>query len=584
MKSQDKKYLVAVSACFALAACKFTSHTDEAAPTVVDHRHSQQQHAADSNTVNNAPDTNCDADTLNADTLNTNIRTADTSCEVINKAEQQGVATLIHPREDLTASNLIIEATKQTEDKQQAEVNLWDRIKHQFTFDIPSNQARLTAQKKWFLRHPDYMARVSKRAAPFLYYITERLEQENMPMELALLPIVESAFDPFAYSHGRASGMWQFIPSTGERFGMKQTWWYDGRRDVIASTEGAIKYLQYLHKMFDGDWLHALAAYNSGEGRVMRAIKRNKAAGKATDFWSLSLPRETRAYVPKLLALSKILKDQDAYNFAWPSIPNLPVVEVVEIGSQMDLALAANLAGLSIGELQGLNPGFNRWATDPDGPHRLLLPIDKSSSFKLALAGKSAKDRLNWVRHKIRSGESLGLIAQKYTSSIKVIKQVNNLKSNRIIIGDYLLVPVSLQELDDYSLSLDQRLAKIQSKPRDEHKIIHKVTRGDTLWDIAMAHKVGVRDLAKWNKMAPGDTLKINTNIVVWTNQVPVPDANAPLLRNVTYTVRRGDSLDRIANKFNVTISQLARWNNLNRNKYLQPGQKLQIKVDITET
>ncbi|WP_171901000.1 transglycosylase SLT domain-containing protein, partial [Glaciecola punicea] len=222
--------------------------------------------------------------------------------------------------------------------------DLWEKIQYQMTLPIPQNQPRLDAQKNWYLRHPAYMQRVSKRARPFLYHITQRLEQENMPMELALLPIVESAFDPFAYSHGRASGMWQFIPSTGKRFGMKQTWWYDGRRDVIASTEGAIKYLRYLNDMFDGDWLHALAAYNSGEGRVMRAIKKNKRAGKPTDFWSLDLPRETRAYVPKLLALADILKSQDEYNFSWPKIANAPVVEIVDVSSQIDLAVAARMA------------------------------------------------------------------------------------------------------------------------------------------------------------------------------------------------------------------------------------------------
>ena len=245
--------------------------------------------------------------------------------------------------------------------------NLWEKIQYQLALSIPDDQARLDAQRKWFLRHPDYMGRVSKRARPFLYHIVKRLNEENMPIELALLPIVESAYDPFAYSHGRASGMWQFIPGTGKRFGMKQTWWYDGRRDVIASTDGAIKYLKYLNKMFDGDWLHALAAYNSGEGRVLRAIKKNKAKGKSTDFWSLELPKETRAYVPKLLALADILKHQDKYNFKWPAITNAPVVEIVNVGSQIDLALAASMAGLTIAELQALNPGYNRWATDPDG-------------------------------------------------------------------------------------------------------------------------------------------------------------------------------------------------------------------------
>ncbi|GAB55270.1 membrane-bound lytic murein transglycosylase D [Glaciecola punicea ACAM 611] len=462
--------------------------------------------------------------------------------------------------------------------------DLWEKIQYQMTLPIPQNQPRLDAQKNWYLRHPAYMQRVSKRARPFLYHITQRLEQENMPMELALLPIVESAFDPFAYSHGRASGMWQFIPSTGKRFGMKQTWWYDGRRDVIASTEGAIKYLRYLNDMFDGDWLHALAAYNSGEGRVMRAIKKNKRAGKPTDFWSLDLPRETRAYVPKLLALADILKSQDEYNFSWPKIANAPVVEIVDVSSQIDLAVAARMANLTIAELQALNPGYNRWATDPDGPHRLLLPIDKAESFTAMLAQTSSKDRLNWVRHKVKSGESLGLIARKYSTSVSVIKQVNNLKSNMIVANNYILIPVSLKDLDAYSLSADQRLVKTQSIKRANHKIEHTVNRGDTLWDLAVAHKVGVRELAKWNKMAPTDTLKVGANLVIWTDDIAIPDANSPVMRNLVYTVRSGDSLALIASRFKVRIADIAQWNNLEGEKYLQPGQKLKIRVDVKRT
>lgn len=500
-------------------------------------------------------------------------------CKVLSNEEIEGVAQLIHPIEEVE-----IELDAPEIETPQSFNNAWDYVKHKLSLPIPENQARLEWQKNWYLRHPAYMQRVSKRAKPFLYYIVERLEAENMPVELALLPIVESAFDPFAYSHGRASGMWQFIPSTGTRFGMQQTWWYDGRRDVVASTDGAISYLKYLNKMFDGDWLHALAAYNSGEGRVMRAIKKNKKLGKPTDFWSLSLPKETRAYVPKLLALADILKQQEEYEFTWPHIPNVAVIETVDVGSQIDLALAAKMADLSIAELQVLNPGFNRWATDPDGPHRLLLPIDKVAGFELELAQTSQKDRLNWVRHKVKNGESLGVLANKYASSIDVIKKVNRLKGNTIYINDYVLVPVSLKDLDEYSLSLDQRLAKTQSIERAEHKITHTVSSGDTLWDIAMAHKVGVRSLASWNKMAPTDPLKVGAKLVIWTDNIPVPDASSPVMRNVVYTVRNGDSLARIASKFKVRVADLAKWNNLNRKKYLQPGQKIKIKVDVTRT
>lgn len=492
---------------------------------------------------------------------------------------EDGVRKVIHPTEEV---EIVLEEPDPVDPNSLN--NIWEKIQYQFSLPIVENQPRLEAQKNWYLRHPAYMQRVSKRARPFLYHIVERLEAENMPLELVLLPIVESAFDPFAYSHGRASGMWQFIPSTGKRFGMKQTWWYDGRRDIIASTEGAIKYLRYLNEFFDGDWLHALAAYNSGEGRVQRAIIKNRRAGKATDFWSLDLPKETRAYVPKLLALADILKHQDRYNFNWPTIPNAPVIDIVDVGSQIDLALAASMADLTIAELQALNPGYNRWATDPDGPHQLIIPIEKVDGFTTALAQTSSTERLNWVRHQVKNGESLGVIANKYATSIDVIKQVNNLRNNTIYINDYILIPVSLKDLNAYSLSVDQRIEKAQSVERANHKIEHKVETGDTLWDIAMAHKVGVRELARWNKMAPTDPLKVGANIVVWTDQVPVPDANSPVMRNLVYTVRNGDSLARIADKFKVTVSELTKWNKLQGKKYIQPGQKLKIRVDVKRT
>lgn len=191
-------------------------------------------------------------------------------------------------------------------DKPKEPSDIWERIRAGYQLDIDIDRPRLSSQLRWFSSHPSYLDRVSKRGERYLYYIVDELEKAGIPTEIALLPIVESGFDPFGYSHGRASGPWQFIPSTGQMYGLDQTWWYDGRRDIIGSTQAAIAYLTRLHKMFDGDWLHALASYNSGEGTVMRAIRKNKKAGKPTDFWSLDLPKETRAYVPKLIALSLI--------------------------------------------------------------------------------------------------------------------------------------------------------------------------------------------------------------------------------------------------------------------------------------
>ncbi|MCF2946823.1 LysM peptidoglycan-binding domain-containing protein [Paraglaciecola aquimarina] len=526
--------------------------------------------------VDESPDASCSESELHAE--------QELTCDTVN----QGTFPISHPVEPIEVTVTVPDKVAEAAEEEQIK-DLWARVQSQLQFKFTDNK-RIAAQRNWYLKHPEYMQRVAKRAKPFLYLIIEQLEQQNMPLDLALLPIVESAFDPFAYSHGRAAGMWQFIPSTGTRFGMKQTWWYDGRRDVMASTQGAINYLNYLLKMFDGNWYHALAAYNSGEGRVLRAVRKNKKSGKQTDFWSLDLPRETEAYVPKLLALVDILANSDKYNFAWPLIDNIPFTQEVEIGSQIDLALAAQMAQLSVKELHALNPGYNRWATDPNGPHKLLIPIDKVDRFETELAKTDDKQRLNWVRHKVKSGDSLIKLAKKYHTSTDVISQVNKLKGNMIRVNDYLIVPVALKSLDAYSLSQEQRLAKVQSQKSGSSKLTHKVKSGDTFWDISREYKVNLRSLAKWNGMAPTDTLRPGKELVIWLNQtnskaLSTSAANQDaIMRSLTYTVRNGDSLARIAGKFKVKVKDLQKWNQSKLKKYLQPGQKLKIYVDITRT
>ena len=492
---------------------------------------------------------------------------------------------VIHPVDDVDFSLSSKDLSLQNND------DVWHRIRQKLTFDVPENN-RIDIQRAWFVKHPNYLDRVAKRAEPFLYYIVEELEKNNVPVELALLPIVESAFDPFAYSHGRASGMWQFVPDTGTRFGMKQNWWYDGRRDVIASTQGAIKYMKYLHKFFDGDWLLALAAYNSGEGRVQRAVRKNKKNGKNTDFWALDLPRETRAYVPKLLALADIIKRPEDFKLKLYEIANKEVISVVDTHSQLDLAKAASLADLSLTELQRLNPGFNRWSTDPAGPHRLVLPKHKVAGFEDNLSKLDNKERLAWQRYKIKNGDNLGAIANKFHTSIELIRQVNDIKANQIRAGKYLLIPVAAKSLDSYILSQDQRIAKKQTKSQQGVKIIHTVISGDNLWDLGKRYKVNSKQIAKWNGFAPRDTLKLGQKLVIWQkstssmNDVKTTFNNSgteqAIMRNITYKVRSGDSFARIANKFNVSIGDIERWNSLSRNKYLQPGQKLKLSVDVT--
>jgi membrane-bound lytic murein transglycosylase D len=460
--------------------------------------------------------------------------------------------------------------------------DLWEQLRRDFQLPDQDNK-RIRTHRNWYIKHPHYMRRVTERARQYGWHIQQALKQRNMPAEIALLPIVESAYDPFAYSHGRAAGLWQFIPATGKRFGLKQDWWYDGRRDVIDSTAAALDYLQYLHKRFDGDWLLALAAYNSGEGTVSKAQRRNRKKGKAVGFWNLELPRETRAYVPKLIALKQLVETPSEYGITLAAVPNRRFFEVVDIGAQIDLAVAADLAGLELDTLYRLNPGFNQWATSPDGPHRLLVPVDQAASFRQAVAKLPPEERVQWVRHKIKKGETLSHIAKHYHTTVAALTSANSLKGSSIRIGQHLMVPVASQGQDSYRLSAEQRLRRKQNSTRNGHKTQHLVADGDTFWDLSRQYRVSMRKLASWNGMAPGDPLRVGQKLVVWTKQSSSKAMHpGSQIRPVHYTVRKGDSLARISHRFKVSVAELRKWNALPEGRYLQPGQRLKLYVDVT--
>ena len=465
--------------------------------------------------------------------------------------------------------------------------DLLQRMRGGFSLAAENNK-RIDAERDWFVRHPDYLERVFTRAQRYLPYISAELERRGLPLELALLPMVESAYDPFAYSHGRAAGLWQMIPGTATRFGVKQNWWYDGRRDIVDSTRAALDYLEYLYEFNEGDWLNAIASYNSGEGNVKKAVSRNRAANRPDDFFSLGLSRETSAYVPRLLALVDIVREPERYELSLPYIADAPQFAVTDISSQLDLALAAELAGIDVDTVYAFNPGYNRWSTDPQGPHKLVLPYHVADSFMTALEQVPEKDRLRWQRHKVKNGETISEIARDYHTTIPAIRTANNLRGNTIRAGDYLMIPMASKPLDAYSLSADARLAKTQSRERADNKVDHVVRNGESFWSISQRYGVTTRELSAWNGMAPGDTLPVGRTLVVWTNSSVASPSTAPsttpgnTTRKLKYTVRNGDSLYLIASRFRVTIAELTRWNNIDKNKILRPGQTLTMYVDVT--
>lgn len=467
--------------------------------------------------------------------------------------------------------------------------SVWDRLRAGYAIDFDTHP-RVRQHHDWYVGNPDYLYRAAERAEPFLAFILDRIEERGLPSELALLPVVESAYQTFAYSPGRAAGIWQIIPSTGRLLGLRQTWWYDGRRDIVASTGAALTYLERLNEQFDGDWLLTLAAYNAGPGRVREARRYNARRGRPGDFWHLSsLAPETRAYVPKLLALAQVVAEAERHGIDLPLIADEDRLAIVDVGSQIDLALAADLAGLSIEEMYRFNPGFNRWATDPQGPHRIVVPVDRVDAFEAALAEVPPEARIRWVRHRISTGETLSHIARRYGTTVAQVQRSNGLQGHRIRAGDHLVVPTATLAPEGYALSAPQRRAATQSRPREGHRHEYRVQPGDSLWQISRRYGVSVHRLARWNAMAPADTLRTGQTLVIWTDEpVAAPRArleNAGLapdarITTIRYRVRSGDSLWTIARKFNVDVSDIRNWNRVG--KYLQPGQTLTLHVDVT--
>ena len=456
--------------------------------------------------------------------------------------------------------------------------DVFERIRSGFVLTDVEHEM-IDRELKWFASHPAYLDRTFKRGERYLYHIVGEIEARGMPLELALLPVVESAFNPVAYSRARASGLWQFIPGTGRQYGLKQNWYYDGRRDVIAATTAALDYLQFLHKEFDGDWLLAVAAYNCGEFNVARAIKRNKAAGKPTDFFSLKLPRETRAYVPKLLAMRRLVADPASHGLIFSPIPNQPYFVKVPTGGQLDLKVAAELAELPKEELLALNPAFNHWVTDPDGPHHLLVPIDRQERLTAGIAALPPEERVRVVYHRVRKGDTLGGIADKYNVSVAMLRSTNKLRGNLIHPGQDLLVAAAPRAGDAQFVVANDAADPEPIRKRSSSK--HRVRRGDTLWSIAKTHGVSLDRLASTNglnrdgTLTVGQTLKIPGTATLASTS---PDTVAPSA--VTYIVRAGDTLSRIATKFRVSITDLLGWNSLSTHNVIKPGQRLVMYVD----
>lgn len=391
--------------------------------------------------------------------------------------------------------------------------DIWDRIRA--GFGLPAlDDPRVSYHEQWFVKNPQYMDRKVERARLYLYHIVEEVEKRGMPMEIALLPAIESAYQPHAYSRARALGLWQFIAPTARRYGIKMNWWYDGRQDVLTSTRAALDYLEKLYTEF-GDWHLALAAYNAGEGKIHYTMAYNQRRGRPTSYQYLRLRAETRHYVPKLLALSRIIANPDAYGIQITPIPNEPYFAPVDIGSQIDLNVVAQLADIPMGDLYDINPGFKRWATAPQGPHRVLVPIEKKEQLIEALNDLPDEHRIKWRRHRVRQGDTLSTIGRRYGVTVSAIKQANHIRGSLIRVNQNLLIPISARRLSRRVANVTRPAPRV-APPKSQAKVVHRVRQGETLWSIARKYQVYVNQLARWNFMHTRDILRVGQRLNIW--------------------------------------------------------------------
>jgi len=471
--------------------------------------------------------------------------------------------------------------------------NIWDVLREEFSLDHEENNPAVQEKIEWYMNNQDYLLRSASRAAPYLYYILQQVRIHHLPAELVLLPIIESGYNPFNRSPVGAVGLWQLMPGTASEFGVKRDAWYDGRRDIIISTRGALNYLAYLQNFFEGNWLLAIAAYNTGEGNVLAAIKRNIRNGLDTGFWSLPVAQATQDYVPSLLALAVIISHPDQYPVYLPPVRNAPYLAQVDVGTQVNLKYAANLAGISYQKLMRLNSGFSKRTTTTKASYKLILPIENVEQFSENFARSPLNQPLQWLHYKVKSGDTLALIAKKFKTIAADIRKLNHLSKNNLQAGTHLLIPNTHGIIlpDDKETIQDTFASNIKKKkhvtplhiahhyalaPGDT---IYMVRKNDTLQKIATRFHSTVSTIRLANQLKTA-WVKPGRQLIIPTHPIKTQDNNPLSPGDTIYMVRHGDTIEKIARKFH-TSPAFIRGTNLVDNETLSEGDKLIIPTHL---
>ena len=457
--------------------------------------------------------------------------------------------------------------------------SVWDRIRAGFA--IPNlDSAAVDRWTERYSKDPAYLLRMANRASQYLYNIVEEVEARNMPMELALLPFVESAFQPEALSRAKAAGLWQFMPATGKDYELEQNLWRDDRRDVLESTRAALDYFEYLHGLF-GDWQLTLAAYNWGEGSVQRAISRAKRRKQPTDYAHLRMPRETANYVPKLEAIKRIVSDPAKYGIELPDVGNEPYFVQVTKPRDIDVKTAAELAGMPLDEFRRLNPSYKLPVIVASHNNIMLLPADRVDFFLDNLASwmDSGQPLSRWSTYKLKQGESLALVAARAGMTEDYLREVNGIpKGRRVLPNSTLLI---LAEGDDQiDISAEEADAKLRLSPLTTwRRVTYRVRSGDTISGIARRWHITSRSIITANRLR-SDRLRIGQRLILTVPNVErspiIEPTSAPKGKHVIYTVKSGDTLGRIALRYGVSTASLRMTNRI-RGNMIRPGQRLRI-------
>lgn len=445
--------------------------------------------------------------------------------------------------------------------------NIWTEMSRHWA--LPSKydeRPEIQTKIHWYQQHPEALKSTIIRATPYLYYVYQQTREHEMPAEIALIPFVESEYNPFAHSWAGAAGIWQLMPGTADGLGLEINWWYDGRRDLIASTDAALGYLERLHRSFNQNWLLAIAAYDAGVGRVHHTLSANPS--EEVDLLALNLPGETSHYVRKLLAIKAIIDKPGHYGIEIPKLSNHAVLVEVDVDHQIELAQAAKLAGISIEDMRLYNPGFRRWSTPPGGPNDLLVPLEAAVVLSHALESLPQNAWVKWTKHTVKSGDTLSTIAHHYHTRTSILMQSNQLKGTRIHVGDTLLVPIALKHAPSTLPSrLKPGLITGDNLPGPKYTV-HVVKAGDSLSGIAKHHRVKTSQIIFWNNLSYKPKLKPGTKLRIWHKK---PSKPAKSIR-----VKSGDSLSVIAHRHHTSVTAIVRLNKLKSN-IIRVGQSLRM-------